>query len=143
MAGERHRWATGRRSGVRRGGKESTQASEGHLDPLGKEMLQKLGALEPGKRIIPTPQVTKSEGAELESWKLAAEVEMQSNFINMHAVHESTDAERAAHGRPLPMLCVWTLADTHYKRRACVCGNFAEADPTLNPGQHRLNRLHY
>ena len=83
-----------------------TEASHGHLDPLGKEMLQKLGALEPGKRIIPTQQVSKCEGAELENWTLAAEVEMQSNFINMHAVHESTDAERAAHGRPLPMLCV-------------------------------------
>ena len=69
-------------------------------------MLQKLGALEPGKRIVPTTQVTKSEGAERESWKLAAEVEMQSNFINMHAVHESTEEERAAHGRPFPMLCV-------------------------------------
>ena len=75
----------------------ATQASEGHLDPLGKEMLQKLGALERGKRNIPTPQVTKSEGVELESWKLAAEGEMQSNFISMHAVHESADAEPAAH----------------------------------------------
>ena len=99
-------------------------------------MLQKLGALEPGKRITPTNQVTKSEGTEQENWKLAAEVEIQSNFIDMHAVHESTDAERAAHGRPLPMLCVWTMTEnnkqeTRFKCRACVCGNFAEADPTL------------
>ena len=82
----------------------ATQASAGHLDPLGKEMLQTLGALDPGKRIVPTTQVTKSEGAEQENWKLAAEVEMQSNFINMHSLHESTDEERASHGRPLPML---------------------------------------
>ena len=29
------------------------------------------------------------------------------------------------------MLCVWSLADNRYKCRACVCGNFAETDPTL------------
>ena len=123
----------------------ATQASEGHLDTLGKEMLQKLGALEPGKRIIPTPQVSRSEGAELENWKLAAEVEMKSNFINMYAVHESTAEERAAHGRPLPMLCVWTMTEnnqqeTSYKCRACVCVvTSRRRTPHYSRGQHRLS----
>ncbi len=93
----------------------------GATGAVGREMLQKLASLEPEKRIVPTPQVTKSVGKELENWKLAAQAELTSNFLNMHAMHESTEAERAAHGRPLPMLCVWSLADDRYKCRACAC----------------------
>ena len=73
-----------------------------------------------------------SDGNELEGWKAAAEAELNNNFTGMGAFHESTPQERAAHGRPLPMLCVWSqVPDSDYKKcRACVCGNFAEVDPT-------------
>jgi len=62
----------------------------------------------------------------------AAEAELTNNFTGMGAFHESTKEELAAHGRPLPMLCVWSQAedDSYFKCRACVCGNFAEIDPT-------------
>ena len=50
----------------------------------------------------------------------------------MGAFHESTPDELKQHGRPLPMLIVWSAheAADYYKCRACVCGNFAEVDPT-------------
>ena len=59
-----------------------TDASRGHVDLLGREMLQKLASLEPEKRIVPTPQVTNRVGKELVNWKLAAEAELTSNFLN-------------------------------------------------------------
>ena len=69
-------------------------------------------------------------GKAQENWRLAAEAEL-SNFLNMSAIHESTATERAAHGRPLPMTCVWSQAGDRFKCRACVCGNFASPDPEL------------
>ena len=106
------------------------QAPTGHLDLLNKDALQKLANDEPKKRIVTTKEVTASTGAMQERWKLAAEAELTNNFLKLGAFHESTSAERAAHGRPLPMLCVWTQADDLTKCRACVCGNFEEVDPT-------------
>ena len=63
---------------------------------------------EEGKRIIPSKTVREAVGPELERWKLAAESELSKNFLKMGAFHETTKEERAAHGRPLPMLTVWT-----------------------------------
>ncbi|MEC9354534.1 MAG: reverse transcriptase domain-containing protein, partial [Candidatus Thermoplasmatota archaeon] len=71
-----------------------------------------------------------STGPVQERWKAAAEAELTSNFVQMSAFHPSTKEELAMHGRPLPMLCVWSQLDDYMKCRACVCGNFAEADPT-------------
>ena len=71
-----------------------------------------------------------STGAELELWKLAAEAELTNNFKGLGAYHESTPEELNLHGRPLPMLCVWSLEGELHKCRACVCGNFASVDPT-------------
>ena len=80
--------------------------------------------------------VRTSIGPTLERWKLAAEAELSNNFVNQGAFHQSTPEElaewRSKHGRPLPMLCVWSVADAeaYDKCRACVCGNFAEIDST-------------
>ena len=78
-----------------------------------------------------TQEVSRSTPVEQERWKLAAEAELTSNFLAMNAFHESTAAELAVHGKPLPMTCVWSQAGDLRKCRACVCGNFAEQDPTL------------
>jgi hypothetical protein len=85
---------------------------------------------EPEKKLITTQVVSASTGKSQESWRLAAEAEL-NNFLDMSAIHESTAEERAAHGRPLPMICVWTEAGERFKCRACVCGNFATPDPEM------------
>ena len=85
---------------------------------------------EPEKKLITTQVVSASTGKSQESWRLAAEAEL-NNFLDMSAIHESTAEERAAHGRPLPMTCVWTEAGERFKCRACVCGNFATPDPEM------------
>ncbi len=89
-------------------------------------------ARDEGKKIIPPAQVKSSVGQTLERWKLAAEAELTKNFKNTAAYHKSTPEELRAHGKPLPMLCVWTQQESegYYKCRASVCGNFAEVDPT-------------
>ena len=102
----------------------------GHVDLLNREAMQQLIIEEGGKRIVKPQEVRNSTGPTLERWKAAAEAELTNNFIGMGAVHESTREELAAHGRPLPMLCVWSQAEDYNKCRACVCGNFAENDPT-------------
>ncbi len=61
---------------------------------------------ESAKKLVSTKDVSASTGAIRERWKLAAEAELTNNFLKMGAFHESTSAERAAHGRPLPMMCV-------------------------------------
>jgi len=103
---------------------------EGHLDYHSREAMQQLEKEESGKRIVKPTEVRNSAGPLLERWKTAAEAELTNNFLKMGAFHEATKEELSMHGRPLPMLCVWSQADDHYKCRACVCGNFAEADPT-------------
>jgi hypothetical protein len=85
---------------------------------------------ESSKRLVKSQEVRGSTGPVQERWKTAAEAELTSNFVQMGAFHESTSEELAMHGRPLPMLCVWSQQDDYYKCRACVCGNFAEVDPT-------------
>lgn len=87
---------------------------------------------EEGKVIVPAAQVRTSVGPELQRWKLAAEAELTKNFLNTSAFHKSTPEEIKQHGRPLPMLCVWSKQESedYRKCRACVCGNFAEVDPT-------------
>ena len=106
-----------------------TQASTGHVDLLNKDALQKLVSEESTKKLVSTKEVAASTGAAQERWKLAAEAEL-TNFLKLGAFHESTAQERAAHGRPLPMMCVWSQLDDYFKCRACVCGNFEEVDPT-------------
>ena len=108
----------------------ATQADGGHVDLFNREAMQQLIKEESGKRIVKAQEVRNSTGPELERWKTAAEAELSNNFVQMGAFHESTPEELAMHGRPLPMLCVWSQADDYYKCRACVCGNFAEIDPT-------------
>ena len=108
-----------------------------HMDSWNREALQQLVKEETCdgagvKRIIKPTEVRNSSGAEREGWRVAAENEMNGNFIKTGAYHISTQAERDLYGRPLPMLCVWSYTDTNLKKcRACVCvcGNFAEKDP--------------
>ena len=102
----------------------------GHVDLINREALQQLTKDELGKRIVKAQEVKASTGAELERWKLAAEAELTNNFKGLGAYHESTPEELNLHGRPLPMLCVWSQEGDLYKCRACVCGNFASVDPT-------------
>jgi hypothetical protein len=87
---------------------------------------------EEGKVIVPASKVRNSVGPELEKWKLAAESELTKNFKNMGAMRKTTPEELRQHGRPLPMLCVWSQEESrdYHKCRACVCGNFAKVDPT-------------
>ena len=101
-----------------------------HVDALNREAMQQLIREEGVKRIVKPQEVRNSTGPTLERWKAAAEAELTNNFVGMGAVHESTPEELAAHGRPLPMLCVWSQAEDYNKCRACVCGNFADNDPT-------------
>ncbi|MDP7647743.1 MAG: hypothetical protein QGH82_06730, partial [Candidatus Woesearchaeota archaeon] len=101
-----------------------------HVDALNREAMQQLIREEGVKRIVKPQEVRNSTGPTLERWKAAAEAELTNNFVGMGAVHESTPEELAAHGRPLPMLCVWSQAEDYNKCRACVCGNFADSDPT-------------
>ena len=102
-----------------------------HAEIVDKEALQQAVKKE-GKVIVPAAQVRNSFGSQMERWKLAAESEYTKNFLNTRAFHESTPDEIKQHGRPLPMLCVWSKeeAEDYYKCRACVCGNFAQVDPT-------------
>ena len=60
-----------------------------------KDAIQKLLVEEPGKRIVSAQEVSASTGAAQQSWKLAAEAELTSNFEKMGAFHESTPAGRA------------------------------------------------
>ena len=108
----------------------ATQASTGHVDLVNKDALKKLLTEESVKKLVSTKEVSSSTGTTQERWKLAAEAELTQNFQGSGAFHESTSAERAAYGRPLPMTCVWSQDGNLYKCRACVCGNFEEADPT-------------
>ena len=91
---------------------------------------------ESDKRIVKAEEVRASTGRTLDRWKVAAKAEMSNNFVKQGAFHVSTPEEVAEfkkmNGRALPMLCVWSQAEAedYYKCRACVCGNFAEADPT-------------
>ena len=82
--------------------------------------MQKLVSEESGKRLVTTKEVTASTGAVQEQWKLAAESELTNNFLALGAFHDSTAEERAAHGRPLPMMCVWSQDKDYMKCRACV-----------------------
>ena len=102
-----------------------------HAELIDKEAMQQV-IKEEGKVIVPAAQVRNSVGPILERWKLAAEGELTKNFLNTAAFHESTPDEIKQHGRPLPMLCVWSRQESedYYKCRACVCGNFAKVDPT-------------
>ena len=85
---------------------------------------------ESSKRIVPAGEVRNATGKDLERWKLAAEKELHDNFRKLGAFHTSTETEKRAYGRPLPMLCVWAETPDISKCRACVCGNFAKTDPT-------------
>jgi hypothetical protein len=87
---------------------------------------------EEGKLIVPATEVRNSVGPVLERWKLAAEGELTKSFLNTGALLKSTPEELARHGRALPMLCAWSEQESedYFKCRACVCGNFAQVDPT-------------
>ena len=109
------------------------EASEtGHVDLIHRETIQQLVKEESGKRIVKTAEIRNSVGEDQQRWKLAAEAELTNNFNSCGAYHVSTKEELAAHGRPLPMLCVWSQEpEMDYRKcRACVCGNFAALDPT-------------
>ena len=106
------------------------EPTEDHMDMVSKETLQQILREEAGRRIISTKEVRESVGEEREKWKLAAEEELTQKFQEMGAFHESTPEELAVYGRPLPMLCVWSLDGDRAKCRACACGNFAQLDPT-------------
>jgi hypothetical protein len=110
----------------------SVIAPEQHAELVDKEAMQQV-VKEEGKVIVPASQVRTSVGPQLERWKLAAESELTKNFQNTHAMHKSTPEEIKQHGRPLPMLCVWSKQESedYAKCRACVCGNFASVDPTM------------
>ena len=99
---------------------------------VNREALHQLAKEETGKRIVKSPEVRNATGQKEQRWKLAAESELSSNFVAMGAMHVSTPEELAQHGQPLPMLCVWSQSevDDYYKCRACICGNFADIDPT-------------
>jgi hypothetical protein len=88
---------------------------------------------EEGKVIVPAPQVRSSARPQLERWKLAAESELTKNFQNTGVMHKSTPEEIEQRGRLLPMLCVWSKQEfeDYAKCRACVCGNLAAVDPTM------------
>ena len=108
-----------------------TQASTtGHVDLVNKDAMQKLLTEESGKRLVTTKEVSAATGPRQERWKLAGEAELTNNFLKLGAFHESTATEKAAHGRPLPMMCVWSEDGDLLKCRACVCGNIEEVDPT-------------
>ena len=121
----------------------ATEASEGHVDLLNRESLQQLIKEETGKRIVKAQEVRNSTGPVQERWKLAAESELTNNFTGMGAFHESTPEELAAHGRPLPMLCVWSQAEDYYKCRACVCvATLRSWIQHSNHGLRKQNHLH-
>ena len=110
-------------------------ASDSHVDLMNKEALQQMIKEESDKRIVKAQEVRQSSGAERERWKLAAESELINNFVNQAAFRKSTAAERKKFGTPLPMLCARSKDEAldYWKSRACVCGNFATADPTAQP----------
>jgi hypothetical protein len=109
----------------------SENVVQSHFDILPTQALQQLLADEPGREIVKTSTVRDSTGVEQEKWKTAAEAELSNNFMKMGAFHVSTPEELARHGRALPMLNVWSKSDGLCKCRACICGNFAKLDPTL------------
>jgi hypothetical protein len=105
------------------------------LDQFSREALTQLIKEESGdggvsKRLAKTSGVRLATGSELERWKAAAEKEMNGIFEATGAFHVSTKEEREKYGRPLPMLCVWSVNAELRKCRACICGNFAKLDPT-------------
>ena len=102
----------------------------GHVDLINREAMQQLTKEDGGKKIVKPQEVKAATGPALERWKLAAEAELTKNFMSLGAFHDSTAEEIAQHGRPLPMLCVWSQDGDLHKCRACVCGNFAQVDPT-------------
>jgi len=108
----------------------TVQPQQPHVDCQTRETIQRLEAEEAGKRIAKPKEIRESTGNIQQRWKLAAEAELSKNFVSMGAMHESTAEELAQHGYPLPMLCVWSQDGDKYKCRACVCGNFADIDPT-------------
>ena len=121
-----------RAAAARSGDPDPKDVVDGHIDSYNREALQQLIKEESGdggKRIAPAAEVRNSTGPTQERWKTAAEAELSGNFLKCGAFHESTPAEVAAYGRPLPMLCVWSEAPDVKKCRACVCGNFAKVDP--------------
>ena len=115
------------------------------MDLLNREVIQQLVKEEAGKRIVKAAEVRTSTGETLNRWKLAAEAELGNNFTGMGAFHESTESELRAHGRPLPMLCVWSQveAEDYYKCRACVCVVISHKSiQHSSRGQHRRNLHH-
>ena len=82
-----------------------------HAEQIDKDAMQQV-IKEEGKIIVPPAQVRASVGPELERWKLASESELTKNFMNTNAFHVSTPEEIKQHGRPLPMLCVWSKQES-------------------------------
>ena len=72
---------------------------------IDKDAEQRL-LMEPGTRAVSAKEVAASTGAERERWRLAAEAEVQGNFLKRHALTDTTPEERARQGRPLPMKAV-------------------------------------
>lgn len=86
----------------------SVLSNDPHLSVAEKEAIAQLEKKEGGKKIAPAQDVRTSFGAKQESWKLAAEAELTQNFYKLGAFRVSTSEEKAKHGKPLPMLCVWS-----------------------------------
>ena len=127
------KYGKARASAMASDGSHQPEASEGHMDLLNLDAMKAVTKEETDgkKRIVESKEVRESTGIAQEGWKTAAEAELTSNFLRMGAFHKSTKHELDSHGTPLPMLCVWsTGSDGSRKCRACVCGNFADADPT-------------
>lgn len=97
--------------------------AKAHVDEAHRTALQKLSPLAvldeaKGQKTVPQQRVSKRFGKELESWMLAAEAELTTNFINMNAVRVASAEEEACYGRLLSMLCVWTQGGYMSKCRA-------------------------
>ena len=98
---------------------------------------QGAGVPDAGTTIVDNKSVMASIGAQREKWKLAAEEELIANFQSKGVYRLATPTERAAHGAPIPMKCVWAQkrADSQGNRRhrcrAVACGNLQAQRPDL------------
>ena len=77
-----------------------------HLEDTDLARLQQIASPEPGKTVMPPPEVRRAVGPDLDAWILAAQVEHDS-FKEKEAVQDATADEIKNNGRrPLPILNV-------------------------------------
>ncbi len=63
---------------------------------------------ESDKRIVQAQEVRQSAGAERERWKLAAEQELNNNFINQGAFRDKTSGSKEVRDTTSIVVCVVT-----------------------------------